>query len=489
MSTKRAVRRGPRIVAGGTLLLALWVFHGQRAVEAQPTYLTAFEQGHPYAIGTKLDSCVLCHTSLTTHERNPFGAAFQAANHDFTAIEGPTDDADGDGWSNLDEIKSLSFPGDPADRPAVGEIRSTSRVISSALDSDLADNVATAVTVVANTMLGLNVNVLPLDARTGTSPVSVAFAAVTRAGTTSLVTGGAGPAAPPGFAAGRPAVFYELATTAAFSPPVTVCIRFAGTAFGDPSHVGLFHFEGGAWADRTVSVDPAAEMVCGRVMSFSPFAVFERTDFTPPTSTASSSPPPNDAGWNNGRGVTVDVAASDDPGGSGVAEIRFTLEGAQTGAGAVAGDHASLLVSAEGTTTLTYGAVDRLGNAEAARRVVVRLDRTPPVLAGLPTPGCALWPPSHRLVRVGMVMATDLLSGLAMRGPDIQVQSNEPELGLGDGDTAPDIVVEGGTIFLRAERSGRGMGRIYSITARATDRAGNTGMATATCLVPHDPGR
>src|SRR5207247_493296 len=197
------------------------------------------------------------------------------------------------------------------------EIRSTSRVISSALDLNRAGSVATAVTLVANTMAGLNVDVLPLDARTGTSPVTVTFAGVTRAGTTTLATGDAGPAAPPGFAAGRPAVFYELATTAGFSPPVTVCIRFAGTAFSDPSHVGLFHFEGGAWADRTVFVDPAAEIACGRVTSLSPFAVFERTDFSPPTSTAISSPPPNDNGWNTGRGITVELAASDDPGGSG----------------------------------------------------------------------------------------------------------------------------------------------------------------------------
>ncbi len=46
---------------------------------------------------------------------NPYGADFGAANHDFAAVEGK--DSDGDGFSNIDEIKADTFPGDPNDNP------------------------------------------------------------------------------------------------------------------------------------------------------------------------------------------------------------------------------------------------------------------------------------------------------------------------------------------------------------------------------------
>jgi hypothetical protein len=41
-------------------------------------------------------------------------------------------------------------------------------------------------------------------------------------------------------------------------------------------------------------------------------------------------------------------------------------------------------------------------------------------------------------------------------------------------------------VKLRAERSGSGNGRIYTITITATDASGNIGIATVTVLVPHD---
>jgi hypothetical protein len=46
---------------------------------------------------------------------NSYGAEFAKNNHDFGAVE-PLD-SDGDGFSNIDEIKALTFPGDPADNP------------------------------------------------------------------------------------------------------------------------------------------------------------------------------------------------------------------------------------------------------------------------------------------------------------------------------------------------------------------------------------
>ena len=68
----------------------------------------------------------------------------------------------------------------------------------------------------------------------------------------------------------------------------------------------------------------------------------------------------------------------------------------------------------------------------------------------------------------------------------ITATSNEPENGIGDGDLAPDVVISGGNVQLRAERAGNGKGRVYTIKAQSTDLAGNTTTKVTTCNVPHD---
>jgi len=57
----------------------------------------------------------------------------------------------------------------------------------------------------------------------------------------------------------------------------------------------------------------------------------------------------------------------------------------------------------------------------------------------------------------------------------------------GGGDTSNDVVVVDNLIFqLRAERSGGGNGRVYTITYQVTDACGNSTVSTATVTVPHD---
>lgn len=97
-----------------------------------------------------------------------------------------------------------------------------------------------------------------------------------------------------------------------------------------------------------------------------------------------------------------------------------------------------------------------------------------------------LWPPDHRLITIKpSISATDNLSGpVIVSGP--VVTSNEPQSGLGDGDMAPDWVVSGTTLQLRAERASDGAGRIYTVTYKFTDQAGNSSHASATVTVPHN---
>ena len=69
----------------------------------------------------------------------------------------------------------------------------------------------------------------------------------------------------------------------------------------------------------------------------------------------------------------------------------------------------------------------------------------------------------------------------------VSVTSSEPDdaPGNADGNTVDDVVVVDDTTFeLRAERNENGPGRVYTITYRATDNAGNTTTETATVSVP-----
>ena len=139
-------------------------------------------------------------------------------------------------------------------------------------------------------------------------------------------------------------------------------------------------------------------------------------DTTPPTTTAIAVPAPNANGWNNGD-VTVTLSASDEPGGSGVKEIRFSLTGAQGGSGVVAGSTASVKFSSEGNSTLTYFATDNAGNNEAAKTLVVRIDKTAPTVTfGSRTPpaNAAGW--NNGDVSIAFA-AADSLSGVGITTP------------------------------------------------------------------------
>lgn len=67
------------------------------------------------------------------------------------------------------------------------------------------------------------------------------------------------------------------------------------------------------------------------------------------------------------------------------------------------------------------------------------------------------------------------------------VYSNEGQDARGDGNTSPDIVInEDGTIWLRAERSGAGSSRVYTLLFRAVDHSRNETVFSAKWVVPHD---
>ena len=96
-----------------------------------------------------------------------------------------------------------------------------------------------------------------------------------------------------------------------------------------------------------------------------------------------------------------------------------------------------------------------------------------------------LWPPNHKLVPVGISGVQDP-DGDPVTITVTGVTQDEPVNGQGDGDTCPDAAIEGGKVWVRAERSGGGNGRVYTIAFTATDGHGGSSDGTVEVCVPHD---
>jgi alpha-tubulin suppressor-like RCC1 family protein len=137
-----------------------------------------------------------------------------------------------------------------------------------------------------------------------------------------------------------------------------------------------------------------------------------------------------------------------------------------------------------GTTTVTCTATDQAGNSSAKSFTIAVGDNIPPVITTTTPSVASLSPPNHQLVPLTIaVTANDNLSApvCTITG----VTSNEPQNGLGDGDTPNDWLITGAlTLQLRAERSGNGNGRVYTIAVRCTDAAGNAATSSTSVVVP-----
>ena len=203
------------------------------------------------------------------------------------------------------------------------------------------------------------------------------------------------------------------------------------------------------------------------------FALVEE-DRIAPVTMVGQSPAANAAGWNK-TDVTVTLAAADE--GSGVARTEFAVNGGswRPYVGPIAVDH-------DGIYTLQYRSVDEAGNVERTKTARVRIDKTEPLAIAVALPTLLL-PANRRMVDVTvLLLALDLLSGvekLTLRS----VTSDDP------GMTSDDVA--GWTIGtkdtrgkLRAERTATGGRRVYTLTYRVTDRAGNEAEAVAVVVVP-----
>jgi hypothetical protein len=124
----------------------------------------------------------------------------------------------------------------------------------------------------------------------------------------------------------------------------------------------------------------------------------------------------------------------------------------------------------------------------------VRIDGLPPEITVLTATPDVLWPANHKMVEVRITVVAEDRADPNPRVELIGVASSEPDDGRGDGRTTGDIQkAKIGTfdtsIRLRAERDGGGTERVYTITYRATDYAGNSSERSVSVIVPHDMGK
>lgn len=220
------------------------------------------------------------------------------------------------------------------------------------------------------------------------------------------------------------------------------------------------------------------------------------SDSTVVTVTKPNQPPVANAGANqtigcagpSGASVKLDGSKSSDPDGD---TLNFVWK---DGTGNVVGNAAIVqLTVAAGTHTFTLTVTDSANLSSTATTQVTVVAATAPVMGVILSPN-SLWPPNHRLVEITANVETsdgcDANPTIAL----VSITSNEPDNGLGDGDLPNDIEsVRGGPIqygtyvrsfLLRAERSGSGNGRIYTVTYSVKDASGNVSTASAQVRVP-----
>lgn len=146
-----------------------------------------------------------------------------------------------------------------------------------------------------------------------------------------------------------------------------------------------------------------------------------------------------------------------------------------------------------GDTLVELAATTETDSGDDSATITVE-DTTPPVVRARAEPAF-LWPPNHEMREVKVRLR---IRDACTDTDDFEVElvsatSSEPDNSSGDGHTRDDIQdADTGTddreVLLRAERkgNGNGNGRIYTLTYRVTDPAGNETEVEATVRVPHD---
>ena len=179
-----------------------------------------------------------------------------------------------------------------------------------------------------------------------------------------------------------------------------------------------------------------------------------------------------------------DIIVPNDPGDCG-AEVDFVVD-VDGSCGVLSLSHQPGSFFPVGTTTVTATVTRADSTTQSCSFDITVRDAEAPTISNVSASPTTLSPPNHKMRNVTInYSVTDNCTSTGAINTIFNITSNEPVNSTEDGDTAPDWeIVNDHLVRLRAERSGTGTGRIYTITIRAFDAAGNQSFKNVTVTVP-----
>jgi len=179
----------------------------------------------------------------------------------------------------------------------------------------------------------------------------------------------------------------------------------------------------------------------------------------------------------------VDIVVEAGPGCEAVVALGQPTVTSSCGIASVSNNAPSVFLL--GTTTVTWTATSVIGNSVTCEQDVTVEDTISPVVTIGNNQNIDLWPPNHRMVTIPISV-----SDVCLDTVDVDVINSEAGVtkGAGGPQHDPDVVIanDNSSVQIRAERSGTGIGRVYTITVTATDSSGNATTEEINATVGHD---
>ena len=204
-----------------------------------------------------------------------------------------------------------------------------------------------------------------------------------------------------------------------------------------------------------------------------------------------NNPPLADAGPDQkaewaGEALTLDGSRSSDPDGDELSFGWTQVSGPAATIENAAMSVASFTPSVVGAYVFRLGVTDTGGATSSDDVVITVVSAAVLAIEGVYASPDVLDPPNHQMVPV--TVTVNVVDGSETATCYItSVTSNEPVNGGGDGDADPDWEITGDlSLNLRAERSGLGDDRIYTITVACEDASGNIVEGSTSVKVLHD---
>ncbi|WP_428236044.1 PKD domain-containing protein [Gracilimonas sp.] len=268
----------------------------------------------------------------------------------------------------------------------------------------------------------------------------------------------------------------------------TTSVTLDGSGSSDPDGDALTY----SWSDGSsvVSTDASftADLADGEYTFTLTVSDGEATDSDDVTVTVLNTTPSANAGADQtveAIGPTTPVTLSGSGTDADGDDLTYSWSNGDTGA-------TTIVNLGVGEHTFTLTVTDEQGAAGSDEVIIEITDTTAPVISYSQQTD-KLWPPNHKMVLVATgITATDLVDGAV----DVQVtvSSSESSNGKGDGNTDSDYEIQANPdgsydVYVRAERSGKGGGRTYSILMTTIDAAGNESSESFDVSVAKSQGR